>query len=358
MDFRELKYKFEENKSKVMLIGGIIVFILAVIGMFKIFGIKFDYDSKFEGGESEKYVLATGIFGGNANGQVNLYNPTDGEILDKVQLEGDVFIYDKSSDMKTVNAYNPQTSELYEIKIKNKKLSVSKKGEIELNDNRVLNFDYDKNKFVALLENERSFIYRNLSTKKDMVIDLDLTSAVDSYLLVKNNLLFTSGDYIYTVNLSNGKHEKIDIGESSLSIHSLKNKVFIHNNFGFERNKSILLDIDPATLYINNVYQFKDSRVNIIETSSDSEKIYYSEEFLSSKEYNVNQVLKSMNEDMKSPVASIKHTSKYSISKLNSYGYLGYVYYHELDSLNIFNLKSLQNEYVLKVEDDFYMPMY
>ena len=84
MDFRELKYKFEENKSKVMLIGGIIVFILAVIGMFKIFGIKFNYDSKFEGGESEKYVLATGIFGGNANGQVNLYNPTDGEILDKV----------------------------------------------------------------------------------------------------------------------------------------------------------------------------------------------------------------------------------------------------------------------------------
>lgn len=358
MDFRELQYKIEENKSKIMLIVGVIAFILAVIGVFKIFGIDLNYDSNFSDAESEKYVLATGILGGNTNGQVNLYNPTNGEVMDNIQLDGDVFIYDKGSNMETVNVYNPEANELHEIKVKGKKLSKSKKKIVDLKGNRILNFDYENNRFVGLLENEKGFIYKNISTKKEIIVDLDLSASVDSYVIIKNNLLFTSGEYIYSVNLSNGKHKKIDIGESSLSIHPLKDKVFVHNNFGYERNKSILLDINPETLYINNVYQFKDSKVNILETGSNSEKIYYSEEFLTSKQNNIKQVLKSMGKDMKNPVSAIKYTGKYSISKLNSYGCLGYIYYHELDKLKIFNLKTLENEYNLKINDDFYMPIY
>lgn len=358
MDFRDLKYKIEANKTKILLVVGIISFILAAIGLFKAFNINFGYSGKYKEETSEKYVLAEGILGANVNGIVNLYNPESGEKLDSKKLEGETFIYDKDSSLETLIAYDVDENKLYEVKAKGKKILISNSIDVGLKNSNILNFDYENKYFVGLLANKKSFVCKNLSKKKESIIDLKLTSDIDSYRIVKNNLLFTSENYIYTVDLTNNKHKKIDIGESSLSIHSLKNKVYIHNAFGYERNKSILLDINPTTLYINNVYQFKDSNVNILETSSNSGKVYYSEEFLTSKDGKVTQVIKSLDSDMKKPVSTIKYTGEYSISKLNSYGNLGYIYYHEKDTLKIFSLKSLEEEYSFNLEDDTYMPIY
>lgn len=357
MDFRDLKYEIEKNKAKILLVVGIISFILAIIGLIKVFNIDIGYDKKYKEEDSQKYVLAEGVLGANVNGIINLYNPENGEKFDSKELEGETFIYDKSSNLESLTAYDVDNNKIYNIESKNKKITISKSIELNLKNKNILNFDYENKHFVGLLNDKKTFVYKNTSKKKESKIDLKIASEVDSYLIVKNNLLITSGNYIYTFDLTNSKHKKIDIGESSLSIHILKDKVYIHNAFGYERNKSILLDINPKTLYINSVEQFKDSNVNIIETSSNSEKIYYSEEFLTSKENQVTQILKTLDIDNDKIVPTIKYAGKYSINRLNAYGNLGYIYYYEENKLKIFNLKSLE-ENSFKLEDDIYMPIY
>lgn len=120
-----------------------------------------------------------------------------------------------------------------------------------------------------------------------------------------------------------------------------------------------MLDINPSTLYINNMHQFKDSNVNILKTSSNTDRIYYSEEFLTSEVNDkVSQVFKYMGEDMKNPVMTMKYVSEYSVANLNAYGNLGYIYTQEKDKLKVFSLKSHQEEYSMQLIDDMYMPIY
>jgi hypothetical protein len=358
MGANNLKYKFQENKSKIGFAFAVIILLIAIFLAFRYFGIGFDYGTK-DINVKEKTVLATGIVGGNNTGKVDLYNPENGEIMDTINLEGEVFIYDKGSDMSAASAYDPNNSKLYEIKVKAKKLSTSEKTVGISEDYLVINYDYENNHFVGLLEDELTFIYKNVSSKnEEKVIDLELEEKIDSYLIVKNNLLVISGFNIYSYDLSKDESVSIYMGESSLSIVTFKNKTYIHNNFGYERNKSILLDIDPATLYINNVYQFKDSKANMIEGSSDSEIIYFSEELINTAETTVTQYLKYMGEDMGTSRNIMKHTAIYPVSRLNAYGNKGYIYYLEDTKLITINSKDAQIEFEYEIDSDFFMPIY
>ena len=62
MDLQNLKYDIEKNKSKIMFVGAILAFILSLILVFKVFGVKFNYGSNSEDSVSNKYVLAPRIF--------------------------------------------------------------------------------------------------------------------------------------------------------------------------------------------------------------------------------------------------------------------------------------------------------
>ena len=358
MNFDDLKYDLSKNKSKIMLTGAIVVFIISAFLVLKFFGVELKYDSGSDGSVSTKYVLATTIIGSNKNGDMNLYDSKTGEVVATNKLEGGNFIYSATSNMKKVMAYSKDAKTLYEIEPKTKKISVKQVKNFDIGKNKIVNFKYKNGVFVGLLEGERKLLCVDIKKSKRITIDLKLNSPINNYEITDKNIVFTSGDYIGTARIADGKGSKIDIGALSLSIHLTKNKLFVHNSFGLDRNKSILLDINPETLHINKAYQFKESRVNMMQTSSESELLYYSEEFLTSTQGNVKQVFKTIGEDMKNPAAIMKYISKDSMDRLNSYGYLGYCYYRNLDTLEIFNLRSLETESVLKVHEDFYMPVY
>lgn len=358
MDFENLKYDIQKNKGKIMLAGAAIFFIVVAVIAFKMFGVKFNYGSNSGNVVSEKYVLADYILGGNNNGTVNMYDTKTGESLSDSKLGDGDFIYSKSSDMKQLNALNTTTNELYKVYPKGKKIKVDKVGILDIGKNKISSFKYEGNYFVGLLSDNKKFITIDIKNSKSINVDLKLNASINNFEVTKNNIVFTSGDYICTAKLSDGKGKKINIGDISSSIHLTKNKLFVHNSFGADRNKSILLDINPETLYINKAYQFKESLVNMMQTSSDSEILYYSEQFLSSSEGNVKQIIKTIGEEMKNPSAIMKHTGKGSINKSNSYGYLGYSYYKNEDLLEVYNLRNLEKEYTLKIQDDFYMPVY
>lgn len=358
MDFDNLKYDIQKNKEKLMLIGAIIFFIVAAILVFKIFGNKLDYGTASKDSISKKYVLATNILGCSSDGVVNLYNTKTGEIVASKKVGEGEFICSNSSDMKKLNTFNITTKELYVVTSKGKNINSSKISTIDLEKYNISSFKYEGDYFVGLLNGDTKFIVVNMKESKSKIVDLKLMNPISNYEIVDENIIFTSGEYICTAKLTDGKGDKINIGEYTNSIHVTKNKVFIHNAFGYDRNKSILLDINPKTLYINKAYEFKDSKVNILKTSSESEILYYSEAFLTSSEGKIKQVIKTIGEELKKPAALMKYTGGNFIDNLNSYGNLGYVYYRNNETLEIFNLKNMEKEYSLKIKDNFYMPIY
>lgn len=358
MDFRDLKYKLEENKGKLLVLVGVVAIALTTVGLFKMFDVDLGIGKNKEDVVSEKYVLAKGIFGANNSGEINYYDIKSGKILDNETLEGNSFIYSNGDTLKNLNAYDSKNSILYNIQAKGKKISVSKGKELNLKNKSIINFKATDKYFIGLLNNQKTLVCKDLSSNKETKIDLKSSAQIDSYAIVGDYMVATSDKYIYRTDLIKNKNQKIEIGESSLSINIIGEKVYIHNAFGYERGKSIILDINPKDLYINNMQQFKDSNVNFLRTSSESDKMYYSEEFLTSKEGKVNQVFKYMGEDMKNPVSTMKYVGEFSVTNLNAYGNLGHIYYQEKDKLKVFNLKSHEEEYSFKLIDDFYMPIY
>lgn len=358
MNFENLKYDIQKNKSKLMLAGAVLILLIVGIIAFKVFGVRFDYNSKNKDSVSNKYVLADNILGANKDGKINLYNIKTGEVVSSLKLEGENYLFSHNDDMKSLNAYNKETKELYSVTSKSSKIKASKIGKIDLGEENVLNFKYKNNYFVGILGNGSRLACVDVKKSKKAFVDMKLNTYINNFEIVNKNVVFTSGDYIGTAKLEDGKGTKIDMGAKNASIHVTKNKLFVHNRFGADRNKSILLDINPETLYINNVCQFRDSNVNMFKTSSKSEILYYTEEFLTSAEGSRKQVFKTIGEEMKNPASLLKHISKDSINNLNSYGYLGYIYCNSSEGLGIFNLKSLDKEYTLNVNDDFYMPIY
>ena len=357
MDLKNLKYEIQKNKLKYSMRAAFVLLIISVILVFKVFGVKLDYFVKYEDNKSLKSVLAEAVISGNIDGEIKAYNIDDGKVLDSKKLEG-VYLYSKSDNMEFMNAYNMDSSKLYNISVKNKKINVSKTISIDVSKQNLLSFKFKDSHFVGLIDGGKQLIYKNIKTGEESIIDLKLSKSVSSYDILGNNLVLTSGDFIYSVNLKTLKSQSIDIGESSLSMHILGGKLFIHNGFGSNRNKSILLDVNPNTLVINNVIDFKDSGVSLLETGSKSKSLYYAERFITQSNENVTQVFKMIGKDLKGSTNLIKHTSKTILSSENSYGYLGYIYSREGDKLRIFNLKSLDLERTITIKDDYYMPVY
>lgn len=149
---------------------------------------------------------------------------------------------------------------------------------------------------------------------------------------------------------------KIHIGEESNFIHEFKNKVFIDNGFGNNRGKSILIEVNPDSLYIKNLLEYKEPTKTLISNSEDN-RIYISEiSRVENGEYM--QIVKYKKLEDSDDKLGFKHESETILDNSNSYGSLGYVYHKNNSNIEIFNLKSREKDLTIASKDDFFMPIY
>lgn len=360
MDKKEFYYRIVSNKEKIGYVIVLVLFIALGIAMYNIFGNKVFYDFG-ESEESKNYILAEYILGANSNGQINLYSSKTGKNVDSKNLgsESSKFVFDESDDLSVVYAFDTTTKLFYEVKRDGKKIKASKGKSISISDNFINSFDCEDGKLVLLGPEKNKFVYQNISSSKSKVIDLTKVGIgkVDDFKIVKNAIIVTHGNYISNISLKNFKVNTINIGEDSLSIHEFGKKLYIHNSFGKDRNKSILLDINANTLYINDMHVYKNSIANLFKNSNKDARLYYSEIIGNVSKGKLKQLIQFENVETKDKKVGLKLEKGTTINVKDSYATMGYVYSRNDDSIDIFSLKTNKKEFSVNTIDDFYMPV-
>lgn len=420
-------YKISKNKSKLLLALSL-TFLITVVAVGIVIVRKNNLYESFDSASSSKYVLASNIIGVNNNGDVKLYDSKNGKLVDELTLDGN-YVIDMSDDFSSLYMLNTENGELFKLSSDKNKIKKEKEDVIVENSDSVDSFDYDDGSIAVLYNDKKSFFVKNSDSTKTETFLPVIEDDVDLFRIVNNNLVFTSGEFIYSKSLSedasnidnikvsqtnlqlrdkenihgniiseiptgekvkiigqgetgwylieyngiqgyvsnastnfkdsttaDGGLVKIHIGETSKYLHESNNELFIHNSFGQDRGISILLEINPENLYINNLIQFNNVTNSLISNSKDNR--VYINELAESNDSKTRQIIKYSDLKEFDERLGFKYTSETILDSDNAYGMLGYVYYRDNNGINIFNLKSQDKDLTINTNDEFFAPLY
>lgn len=223
MDKNELYYKIANNKSKILLILSVL-FTLLVIGI-GIFIIKRNNSYEmFDNVSSKKYVLADNIIGASRNGKVRLYSSKSGKITDSISLPGE-YLIDTSDDFKNLYMLNIENGDFYILDSKNDKINKTKQMlNLKLSDTPY-SFDYDNNLMAILCEDKKSFLVKSEKSNSLEKFVPDVIDDIDMFRISNGNLVFTSGEFIYSKSLSNdiSNSENVKVTQVELKLRDKEN---------------------------------------------------------------------------------------------------------------------------------------
>lgn len=227
MDKNELYYKITNSKSKILLILSIL-FALVVIGI-GIFVIKKNNSYEiFDNISSKKYVLADNIIGASRNGKVRLYSSKDGKVTDSISLPGE-YLIDTSDDFKELYMLNISNGDFYILGSKNNKITKTKQSlNLQLSD-IPYSFDYDNKSMAILGEDKKSFLVKSEKSNSLEKFTPDVIDDIDMFRISNNNLVFTSGEFIYSKSLSTNISNSESIKVTQIEL-KLRDKENIHGN--------------------------------------------------------------------------------------------------------------------------------
>lgn len=227
MNKDDLRYMISQNKPKILLASSLIFTILVVL--IGIFVVKKNnsYDT-FENIASKRYILADHIIGANANGKVNLYNSTNGKVVDSVNIEGN-YLIDSSDNLKELYMLDVNNGDFYTIKSKGNNID-KEKSHFNLEAiNEIESFDYDNGFISILCKDKKTFLIGSKESGVLKKFNPSISDDIDLFRISKDNLVFTSGEFIYSkslsANVSNSKYIKV-----TQSLLKLRDKENIHGN--------------------------------------------------------------------------------------------------------------------------------
>ena len=340
------KYKYEQNKSKILLFLSVIAFSIIILVSALVF-IHFK-DQKKEAPDDNETIYteekADFLLTGNANGRVNLISIDDRTIIDSLTLDVKDAIYRRSNDLKFVVAYANST--FYKIIESNKKLH-----------HKVI-FTLDKEMSVKSFCFSDKFLVIN-SNKKIIIINIEskemniIKSGADDMVIVDSVLVYTKGNYICNYHLEKKSRKKIYIGDKTKSLIALKNQVGVINNFGAGNQKTTVLSLNPKTLYINYAYRHDNEKTfPITQQSNDSAIAYIDITKFSEIFYNMIDISK--DSKMRTHLKGLSTTeyNKDTIILLHNY-----LYCYSNNKVEIYNLNSEMVNDSIENISEFFMPI-
>lgn len=287
MNKDDFLYKINRNKSKLMMVFSVIFLIIVVTTGMLIVRKNNSYES-FDSASSSKYILAKNIIGASHNGNVKLYDSSNGKLVDELTLDGD-FIIDMSDDFSSLYMLNTKNGELFKLSSNKNKIKKEKEDIIIENSASIDSFDYDNGSIAVLCSDKKSFFVKSSDSTKTEKFSPNVENNIDLFRIVKNNLVFTSGEFIYSKSLSEdvSNADNIKVNQTNLK---LRDKENIHGNIiseipAGEKIKIIgqgetgwyLIDYNGVQGYVSNAStNFKDSntadgglvKIHIGETSA------------------------------------------------------------------------------------------
>lgn len=270
MNKDEFLYRISKNKSKLLLMLSVLFLILVVTTGMLLVRKNNSYEA-FVSTSSSKYKLAKNIIGANYNGDVKLYDSKNGKLVDELKLDGD-YLIDMSDDFTSLYMLNTKNGELFKLSSNKNKIKKEKEDIIVKDATSVDSFDYDNGSIAVLYDDKKSFFVKHKDSTKAEKFSPKLDNDIDLFRIVKNNLVFTSGEFIYSKSLSTNVSNADNIKINQINL-KLRDKENIHGNViseipAGEKIKIIgqgetgwyLIDYNGLQGYVSNASaNFKDS---------------------------------------------------------------------------------------------------
>lgn len=348
------KYLFEKNKQKILLTISLLFLFIICITIF-LFIKKNNFnenmtDVQYEdvGIKKAEYVLT-----GTCNGKIDLIKTSNQKVVDSLQLNnlGNT-MYSRDPNLKKLMVYN--NSNFYSIE--EKKGKIIKNNVYKLKDNiQILNFNFSDNYIVF----NSNGAYKSISLKENKENYIN-EREFDNYVVSKDNLIYSKDNLITSLNLKTNKVNKtINLGDKTKAISLTKNGLTIFNNFGYDNNRSIILGVNPETLYINSVYKLDSNKVLPITQYSRDLEVYFMDKV--EKDSALIESHYAVKVDNKTTKTTLSNTNKDSDKTPNTYNTVsakGYLYSNEdLKELKIFELRSNTLVATINTDKIFFMPI-
>ena len=105
---------------------------------------------------------------------------------------------DMSDDFSSLYMLNTENGELLKLSSNKNKIKKEKEDIVVENSASVDSFDYDNGSIAVLYNDKKSFFVKHSDSTKTETFLPAIEDDIDLFRIVKNNLVFTSGEFIYS----------------------------------------------------------------------------------------------------------------------------------------------------------------
>ncbi len=347
--------KLKKNKEKV----AIIISILLIVGIITgVYFITKKNNSDAHQLIDKNYRLADYIVTGNDIGFVRLLRTKDGKDLSNIDLKKGTdsrYTYSRGKDLDSVYVYGTLENSFYKVTMDKDKLD----SKVMVKAKDIIDFDTFKadGNYVVTLSKDKKIL--NKISKDGTAKEFKIAEEINDYLITDNTLIYTTTNHIHRINLINDETNKIEIGDKTVGLFSVKGNIIAFNRFGSGKKQSIALKINPKDLYIKNMQKFDSVNIEPITPDSDDEKLSYTE--VINADTNPIQSMTILNQkNINKETANIKLQTKISeikYTKENSIASKGYMYTHKGNKLEIMDIRSEQLAHTIDVGEIFVTPI-
>lgn len=351
---------YENHKGKVMIAVSLLVMAGVGYGVYNIATNK--YVDRIEGElpTDKESVLADYIISGNDLGLIRLIGVKDGKELKSIDLnlgKNSKYGYSRSNDLTKLYAYGQGENTFYEISEENKELVSNVFLDLKDNRSEFLEFKIQGDNVVTLTLEKNGFNKISKTNGKSELIPTD--DIVEQWVLLENQIIYTAGNKVCSINLKDNSVNKVDIGDFNTGLFYAGGEIIAFNKFGSGKDTSIMLKINPSDLYIKDVFKFESSNVVGLTSDDDDTSIYYTEE-LKDKE-NISQLLSNV-DLMKLTKNNVsinpkKNVAEFKYNSENTIGSKGYIYSLIDNNLEIIDTRSKEMAYKIELGNSVFVPI-
>ena len=185
--------------------------------------------------------------------------------------ENAVYLYDKSDELTVLYAYNDIEKTFYSVteeegKVKGEILfalpDVEGVNEFKVVDGKAYILHAGKTKMTEISLD-------NPAKKKEQT----LQGEVDLFTVRDGIIYYTFADQLGKLNMSDGEHEQLLLGDKSTDYVFTTDHLFILNTFGSKLDNSVLMKINPLEMNVEDLVELKSNENAILSEQEDTENV-------------------------------------------------------------------------------------
>lgn len=250
MNKYELQYKWEENKRKILAGVGVFAgFVLVGGGIMML-----TYNRLYNETAGPQVMLAKNVLVHGKEGTLDLYAIEEGEKIDSLSLP-ESFLLSANQNLDKTYVYDKTSGKLQRVSADDDELVVDLVKDVDdslLSELiKATDFEATDEWFAFKTEDAFHVIHNEDETKRMIRIDDD--EEITAWSINDQGLYTADGDFLSFVNFEEAKERRIEIGDTTTSLHPIGEYMMAHNDFGSSKDESILLRITGGSLHIEEL---------------------------------------------------------------------------------------------------------